>query len=105
MSTSGWSPAVSIAQEPKLIWKAETPNVVPLRRADLGREIGEGGEVVAGERGRQGELSAGQLHAVAAVPGEANHDCLRAGCAVASFSVRRWVAVATNEPPSQTQEF
>ena len=44
----------------------------PLRRADLGREIGEGGEIVAGERGRQGELAAGQLHAVAAIAGEAD---------------------------------
>ena len=45
-----------------------------LRRADLGREIGEGGEIVAGERGREGELAAGQLHAVAAVAGEADDD-------------------------------
>ena len=45
-----------------------------LRRADFGREIGEGGEVVAGERGRQGELPAGQLHAVAAVAGKADDD-------------------------------
>ena len=46
----------------------------PLRRADLGREIGEGGEIVAGECGRQGELAAGQLHAVAAIAGEADDD-------------------------------
>ena len=45
-----------------------------LRRADFGREIGEGGEVVAGQRGRQGELPAGQLHAVAAVAGKADDD-------------------------------
>ena len=44
-----------------------------LRRADLGREIREGGEIVAGERGRQGELAAGQLHAVAGIAGEADH--------------------------------
>jgi hypothetical protein len=49
----------------------------PLRGADLGREIGEGGEVVAGERRRQGELAAGQLHSVAAVAGEAHDDRLR----------------------------
>ena len=41
-----------------------------LRRADLGREIREGGEIVAGQRGGQGELPAGQLHAVAAIAGE-----------------------------------
>src|SRR3712207_5517383 len=29
ISTSGASPAVSIEEEPKLIWKAETPKVVP----------------------------------------------------------------------------
>ena len=45
-----------------------------LRRADFRREIGEGREVVAGERGRQRELAAGQLHAVAAVAGEADDD-------------------------------
>ena len=48
-----------------------------LRRADLGREIGEGGEVVAGERGRQSELAAGELHAVAGIAGEADDDRLR----------------------------
>ena len=48
-----------------------------LRRADLGREIGEGGEIVAGQRGREGELAAGQLHAVAAVAGEADDDRFR----------------------------
>ena len=45
-----------------------------LRRADFGREIGESREVVAGQRGRQRELPAGQLHAVAAVAGEADDD-------------------------------
>ena len=45
-----------------------------LRRADFRREIGEGREVVAGERGRQRELAAGQLHPVAAVAGEADDD-------------------------------
>ena len=48
------------------------------RRADLGREIGEGLEVVAGQGGRQGELRAGELHAVAAVAGEAHHGRVRA---------------------------
>src|SRR6185369_5220795 len=43
-----------------------------LRRADLRREVGEGREVVTGERGRERELAAGQLHAVAAVAGEAD---------------------------------
>ena len=45
-----------------------------LRRADFSREVGEGREIVPGECGRERELSAGQLHAVAAVSGEADHD-------------------------------
>ncbi len=45
-----------------------------LRRADLRGEVGEGRQVVAGERGGQGELAAGQLHAVAAVAGETDDD-------------------------------
>jgi hypothetical protein len=49
-----------------------------LRRADLGGEIGEGRKVVAGERGRQSELAAGQLHAVAGIAGETDdHRFLR----------------------------
>ena len=44
---------------------------------DLGREVGEGLEVVAGECRRQGELGAGELHAVAAVAGEAHHGGLQ----------------------------
>ena len=46
------------------------------RGADLGREVREGREVVAGERGGLGELGPGQLHAVAGVPGEADGDPL-----------------------------
>ena len=44
-----------------------------LGRADFGRKIGEGGEVVAGQRGRQGELPAGKLHAVPGIAREAHH--------------------------------
>ena len=59
-----------------------------LRRADLGREIGEGRQIVAGQRGRQRELPAGQLHAVAGIAGEADDDRLRApGADVASSGV------------------
>ena len=45
-----------------------------LRRADFRREIGKCGEVVAGERGRERELSARQLHTVAAIAREADDD-------------------------------
>ena len=38
--------------------------------ADLGREVGEGGEVVAEQGGRVGELAARDLHAVAGVAAE-----------------------------------
>src|SRR5690606_23205138 len=43
------------------------------RGADLGGEVRESGKVVPGQRGCQGELAAGQLHAVAGVSGEAHH--------------------------------
>src|SRR5690606_14192855 len=56
-----------------------------LRRADLGREVRESGEVVAGERGRQRELSSGQLHAVAAVAREADDDRFGSLCLGRSF--------------------
>ena len=44
-----------------------------LRRADFRGEIGEGGQVVPRERGRQRELPTGQLHAVAGIAGKANN--------------------------------
>jgi hypothetical protein len=51
-------------------WKAETPGRVPA--ADLRREVREGLQVVAHQRGGAGELAAGQLHAVTGVAGEAD---------------------------------
>ena len=96
MSTSGWSPAVSIASEPKLIWKAETPKVVPCG-ARIRPGNGEGGEVVAGKRGRQGELPAGQLHAVAAIARKADDHGFERRMGRGFFSVRTWVAVATKQ--------
>ena len=55
-------------------WKAETPGQRAGRRPDLGRELGQRGEVVAEQRARAGEAIAGQLHAVAGVAGEADDD-------------------------------
>ena len=46
-------------------------------RPDFGREVREGREIVAGQRGGQGELPAGQLHAVAGVACETNDDRVR----------------------------
>ena len=40
------------------------------RRADLGGEVGQRGEVVAHHRGRVGEAAARELHPVAGVAGE-----------------------------------
>ena len=48
----------------------------PGRGADLGREVRQRREVVAEHRGRVGEAAAGELHAVAGVAGEADHDPL-----------------------------
>ena len=39
-------------------------------RTDFGGEVREGGQVVAGDRRRHGELAAGKLHAVTGVAGE-----------------------------------
>src|SRR5436305_1478774 len=41
-------------------------------RADLRREVRQGGEIVAPHRRGVGEPAAGELHAVARVPGEAD---------------------------------
>ena len=73
-STSGASPAVSIAVEPKLIWNAETPNSVPCGARISAGKSGKVARSLPAERGRQRELPAGQLHAVAAVAGEADDD-------------------------------
>ena len=43
-----------------------------LRGADFGRKVGEGRKIVSRERGRKRELTAGQLHPVAAVAGKPN---------------------------------
>ena len=46
------------------------------RGPDLGREVGEGGQVVAEQGRRGGEPVAGQLHAVAGVAGEPDDDAV-----------------------------
>src|SRR5690242_14321410 len=102
--TSGWSPAVSIAVEPKLIWKAETPNVVPC-----------GARISAGKSGKVARsLPASAVESVNCPPvscmpspespAKRTTTASCGGRAVASFSVRRWVAVATGESLQQTCE-
>ena len=54
-----------------------------LWRADLGREVGEGGQVVAERGAHRGEAVAGQLHAVTGVAGESDHE------SVEDFGLRR----------------
>ncbi len=89
ISTSGWSPAVSIAVEPKLIWKAETPNVVPC-----------GARISAGKSGKVARsLPASAVDRVnwppvscmpsPLSPAKRTTTASCGGCAVASFSVRR----------------
>ena len=46
--------------------------------ADLGGEVGEGGQVVAELRGGVGELAAGDLHAVAGIAGKTDDDVVLA---------------------------
>ena len=52
------------------------PGQRPGRGADLGGEVGQGGQVVAEHGGLGGEPVAGQLHAVAGVAGEPDDDAI-----------------------------
>lgn len=45
-------------------------------RSDLGGKVGKGSEIVARERGGAGELAARDLHAIARVAGEPDHDVI-----------------------------
>ena len=74
--TSGWSPGVWMSVELKLIWKPADARQRARRGADLGREVRQRADVVAEDRGRPGELGAGELHAVAGIAGEADRDPL-----------------------------
>src|SRR5690606_6358569 len=56
--------------------------------ADLGGEVGEGREIVAGDGGGLGELIAGQLHAVAGVAREADDDRVEDLATVGGFGNR-----------------
>jgi len=68
INTSGSSPVVSMSVEPKLNLKGRDAEQGALRRADLGREVGKGREVVARQRCGERELPAGQLHPVPLSP-------------------------------------
>ena len=57
-STFGWSPGVRMSREAKWIWNAETPCERAGGGADLGREVGQRGEVVAEHRRGIGEAAA-----------------------------------------------
>ncbi len=75
ISTSTESPGCEdvIGSEMELV--AADPGERAGRGANLGGEVREGGDVVPVERDGVGELAAGDLHAVAGIPGEADH-CL-----------------------------
>ena len=72
--TLGWSPGVRMSWSAKCTWKPETPGQRAGGRADLGREVGQRREVVPEDRRLAREAIAGELHAVAGVAGEADHD-------------------------------
>ena len=75
--------------------EAGDPGQRALRGADLGREVRQGRQVVAQDRGLGGEPVAGQLHAVAAVPGEPDDDPIeRCTCLVL-------IAASTSSPRPQ----
>ena len=69
-STSSSSPAVVTSFGAEVDLKRGDAEGGAGRRPDFGREIGEGGEVVARQRGFEGELGPGDLHAIAGIPGE-----------------------------------
>ena len=72
-STSGASPAVSIAVEPKLIWNAETPNIVPCGARISAGKSGKVARSLPASAVESVNWPAGQLHAVAAIAGK-THD-------------------------------
>ena len=74
-----------------------------LGRPDLGRELGQGGQVVAEEGALGGETGTGELHAVAGVTGEANHHPInhlhvRGRCGGLSQGISRGIARAGVAP-------
>ena len=81
--------------------EARDPGQRAGRRPDLRREVGQGADVVAEDRGRPGELGPGQLHPVAGIAGEADGDALQfldvraelrvGGCHAPSGSFMRWL--------------
>ena len=68
------SPGVRISWSEIWTWNDDTPAMVPGRRPDLGRVVGQRREVVAERRAHVGEAVAGELHPVAGVTGEADDD-------------------------------
>ena len=52
---------------PKLIWNADTPNVVPAGARISAGKSGEGRKIVPFNRCRHGEMTAGELHSIAGV--------------------------------------
>ena len=73
-STSGRSPGVRMSWSEKWIWKPGHAGERARRRADLGREVRERGQVVAEGCGLAREPPARELHPVAGVSSEANDD-------------------------------
>ena len=55
-------------------WNDETPAIVPAGARISAGKFGQGREVVAEHGGQLGEAVADELHAVARVAGEADHD-------------------------------
>ena len=73
-STFGVSPGVTMSWSEMCTWNDETPAIVPAGARISAGKFGQGREVVA-ERGAElGEAVAHQLHAVARVACEPDHD-------------------------------
>ena len=73
-STLGVSPGVEMSWSEMCTWNDDTPAIVPAGRPDLGREVGQRRQVVAEHRRQLREAVADELHPVARVAGEPDHD-------------------------------
>ena len=71
-STLGWSPGREDVARGEVDLEGGHAVRGAGRRADLGREVGQRGQVVADHGGRVGEAAAGELHAITGVAGKAD---------------------------------
>ena len=75
-STFGESPGVEISWSEMCTWNDDTPAIVPAGARISAGKFGQRREVVAEHGGQLREAVADELHTVAGVAGEADHDAV-----------------------------